>query len=150
MARSVLSVMLVASLAANVVLGICCAFVYRFSELEPEISPQLTADAVLGLEPGTSCDEVVRAMGYPVRVESGGTQFVDPRRQDAKWPDLYVWQFATPGVLELSPRVSVGIRNCQVQFVSVAAPDERWFVRDSDGARGTLAVERIRSLLPNG
>ena len=106
-----------------------------------------TADGLLNLEPGDSCAKIVRTVGYPIRIVPGGIGFNDPRRQEAAWPEYYSWIYARTGVFQMSPRIMVGMKSCELIFVSVKAPDDRIYYKDYNGVRGTLGREGVRDVL---
>lgn len=49
------------------------------------------------------------------------------REQSEPWPQVMVWRYAVPGILGSAPEVSIAMRDCRVELVSVQRDDRTVF-----------------------
>jgi hypothetical protein len=128
-------VLFLLSILLNCVLGAALLASIRGKNLVAVVSHDLDRERLLGIRAGDSCEHVINAIGYPLVVSTGGTREQPPaERRRGSWPDWYVWSYAQPGFFE-GLSVTIGMRDCEVTFVSAKNSGDLVYLVDDAGVR---------------
>lgn len=136
---------LFASLVVNALLAALLLLVARTSGVVAHRAANLHSEGLLGVSVGDSCDAVVRKIGYPVDLRARDATKLSFREQSEPWPQVMVWRYAVPGILGSAPEVSIAMRDCRVELVSVQRDDRTVFQKSGSTSVGDEAS--LRALL---